>query len=76
MNRKAAISVTFCGLDENTGEFSSRKGHSRGLIIERFSVGLQSESQGYMCLEKTRCYYIIILGVLGTESEGNVHTHR
>ena len=46
------------------------------LIIERFSVGLQSESQGYMCLEKTRCYYIIILGVLGTESEGNVHTHR
>ena len=48
------------------------------LIIERFSVGLQSESLhvGYMCLEKTRCYYIIILGVLGTESEGNVHTHR
>ena len=45
------------------------------LIIERFSVGLQSESPGYMCLEKTR-YYIIILGVLGTESEGNVHTHR
>ena len=44
-------------------------------IIKRFLVGLQSESQGYMCLEKTLCYYIIILGVLGTETEDNIHTH-
>ena len=56
--------------------FQVGKATQERLIIERFSVALQSESQGYMCLEKTRCYYIIILGVLGTESEGNVHTHR
>ena len=55
--------------------FQVGKATQERLIIERFLVGLQSESQGYMCLEKTLCYYIIILGVLGTETEDNIHTH-
>ena len=70
----------FCGLDENAGEFSRRKGHSREIDNRTFpcwtAIGVTgSRSYGYMCLEKTLCYYIIILGVLGTETEGNIHTH-
>ena len=52
--------------------FQVGKATQERLIIERFLVGLQSESQGYMCLEKMLCYYIIILGVLGTETEGHL----
>ena len=36
VKKKAAISVTFCGLDENVGEFSSRKGHSRAIDNRTF----------------------------------------
>ena len=54
--------------------FQVGKATQERLIIERFLVGLQSDSQGYMCLEKTLCYYII-LGVLGTETEDNIYTH-
>ena len=36
VNKKAASSVTFCGLDENAGEFSSRKGHLRAIDNRTF----------------------------------------
>ena len=36
VNKKAAIFVTFCGLDENAGGFSSRKGHSRAIDNRTF----------------------------------------
>ena len=36
VNKKAATSVTFCALDENAGEFSSRKGHSKAIDNRTF----------------------------------------
>ena len=45
--------------------FQVGKATQERLTIERFLIGLQSESQGYMCLEKTLCCYINILGVGG-----------
>lgn len=77
-NKKAAISMAWMKM--LAGEFSSRKGHSRAIVNRTFpgwtAIGVtRSRSYGYMCLEKTLCYFIIILGVLGTETEGNIQTH-
>ena len=77
VNKNTAISMASMKM---LGNFQVEKVTQERLIINRTFPGwtaigvTRSRSCGFMCLEKTLCYYIIILGVLGTETEGNIHT--
>ena len=75
MNKKAAISVTFCGLDENAGEFSSRKGHSRAIDNQTFPGWTAIGVTRLHVFRENALLFFVILGVLGTETEDNIHTH-
>ena len=78
VNKKAAISMASMKM---LGNFQVGKVTQERLIIIRTFPGwtaievTRSRSFGFVCLEKMLCYYIIILGVLGTETEGNIHTY-
>ena len=78
VNKKAAISMASMKM---LGNFQVGKVTQERLIINRTFPGrtaigvTRSRSYGYMCVEKTLCYYIIILGVLGTETEGDIHVN-
>ena len=67
MNKKAAISVTFCGLDENAGELSSRKGDSR-TIDNRTFFGWTAIGVTRLHVFRENALLLYYLGVLGSES--------
>ena len=69
VNKKAAISMAWMKI---LGNFQVKKATQERLIINQAFPGwtaigvTRSRSYGYMSLEKTLFYYIIILGVWGT----------
>lgn len=74
-NKKVVIFMVWMKM--LVGEFLSWKGYLRVIVNWMFFgwivIGvIRSRSYGYMCLEKMFCYFIIILGVLGIEIEGNI----
>ena len=62
-------SCHFCGLDEKTGEFSSRKGHSRAIDNRTFAGWTAIGVARLHVFREYALLFIIILGVLGTETQ-------
>ena len=72
VNKKAAISMTSMKM---LGNFKVQKVTQEPLIINRTFPGwtaigvTRSRSYGFMCLEKMLCYFIIIVGIWGTDRD-------